>query len=180
MAEYSIVQDFNNYNSNLHNTIKMNQVLLNKESIYLIRDTITDFGESISTKNILTLEKINGKSFDKDIIEKIEDHAETIEDHASTLADYLVAINSNAGDIITMKNAQTAAAAATAAVDTKANNNTNRINLANNEIGAQNTLITNLSNNTVDNSNQITAIQSLINDWREILNEVPGISVPKL
>ena len=180
MAEYSIVQDFNMYNTNLHNTIKMNQVSLNKESIFLIRETITDFSESISTKNILTLEKINGKSFDEDIIEKIEDHAETIEDHASTLADYLVAINSNAGDIITMKNAQTAAAAATASVDTKANDNTNRINLANNEIGAQNTLITNLSNNTVDNSNQITAIISLLNDWRDILNKVPGINVPKL
>ena len=113
MAEYSIVQDFNKYNTNLHNTIRMNQVFLNKESLFLIRDIITGFSESISTKNILTLEKINGKSFDKDIIEKIEDHAETIEDHASTLADYLVAINSNAGDIITMKNAQTAAAAAT-------------------------------------------------------------------
>ena len=173
MAEYSIVQDFNKYNTNLHNTIRMNQVLLNKESIFLIRDTITNFSESISTKNILTLEKINGKSFQSDIIEKIEDHE-------STLADYLVAINSNAGDIITMKNAQTAAAAATASVDTKANDNTNRINLANNEIGAQNTLITNLSNNTVDNSNQITAIISLLNDWRDILNKVPGINVPKL
>ena len=50
MAEYSIVQDFNNYNSNLHITIKMNQVSLNKEPIFLIRDTITDFSESISTK----------------------------------------------------------------------------------------------------------------------------------
>ena len=49
MAEYSIVHDYNNYNSNLHNTIRLNQVLLNKESIFLIRDTITDFGESIST-----------------------------------------------------------------------------------------------------------------------------------
>ena len=68
MAEYSIVQDVNDYNSDLHNTIKMNQVLLNKESIFLIRDTITDFGESISTKKILTLETINDKSFDKDII----------------------------------------------------------------------------------------------------------------
>ena len=113
MAEYSIVQDFNNHNSNLHNTIKMNQVLLNKKSIFLIRDTITGFGESISTKNILTLEKIkNDKRFDKDIIGKIASHE-------STLADYLVAINSNAGDIITMKNAQTALDASTTAVTLK-------------------------------------------------------------
>ena len=78
MAEYSIVQDFNNYNSNLHNTIKMNQVSLNKESIFLIRETITDFGESISTKNILTLEKINGKSFEADIIGKINSQGSSI------------------------------------------------------------------------------------------------------
>ena len=173
MAEYSIVQDFNNYNSNLHNTIKMNQVSLNKESIFLIRDTITDFSESISTKNILTLETINDQSFDKDIIGKIATHE-------SKLADYLVAINSNAGDLITIKNAQTAAAAAVAAVDTKANNNATNINLQNNEIGAQNTLITNFTTNTADNSNQITAILSLLNDWREILNKVPGINVPKI
>ena len=81
MAEYSIVQDFNNYNSNLHNTIKMNQVSLNKESIFLIRDTITDFRESISTKNILTLEKINGKSFDTDIIDKITSHDKKLAAH---------------------------------------------------------------------------------------------------
>ena len=87
MAEYSIVHDYNNYNSNLHNTIRMNQVLLNKESIFLIRETITDFGESISTKNILTLEKINGKSFDKDIIGKIATHESTLADHVSTLED---------------------------------------------------------------------------------------------
>ena len=173
MAEYSIVQDFNKYNTNLHNTIKMNQVSLNKESIFLIRDTITDFSESISTKNILTLETINDKSFDTDIIDKITSHE-------SKLADYLVAINSNAGDLITIKNAQTAAAAAVAAVDTKANNNATNINLQNNEIGAQNTLITNFTTNTADNSNQITAILSLLNDWREILNKVPGINVPKI
>ena len=180
MAEYSIVQDYNNYNSDLHNTIRMNQVFLNKESLFLIRDTITNFSESISTKNILTLEKINGKSFDKDIIEKIEDHA-------STLADYLFAINSNSGDIITMKNEQTAAAAATAAVDTKANNNTNRINLANNEIGAQNTKYTDLTNQTIDNSNSITALTNSIislynglNKWRDIINKVPGVNVPKI
>lgn len=173
MAEYSIVQDFNMYNTNLHNTIKMNQVSLNKESIFLIRDTITDFSESISTKNILTLETINDKSFETDIIDKITSHE-------SKLADYLVAINSNAGDLITIKNAQTAAAAAVAAVDTKANNNATNINLQNNEIGAQNTLITNFTTNTADNSNQITAILSLLNDWREILNKVPGINVPKL
>ena len=173
MAEYSIVQDFNNYNTNLHNTIKMNQVSLNEESIFLIRDTITDFSESISTKNILTLETINDKSFETDIIDKITSHE-------SKLADYLVAINSNAGDLITIKNAQTAAAAAVAAVDTKANNNATNINLQNNEIGAQNTLITNFTTNTADNSNQITAILSLLNDWREILNKVPGINVPKI
>ena len=173
MAEYSIVQDFNMYNTNLHNTIKMNQVSLNKESIFLIRDTITDFSESISTKNILTLETINDKSFETDIIDKITSHE-------SKLADYLVAINSNAGDLITIKNAQTAAAAAVAAVDTKANNNATNINLQNNEIGAQNTLITNFTTNTADNSNQITEILSLLNDWREILNKVPGINVPKL
>ena len=173
MAEYSIVQDFNMYNTNLHNTIKMNQVSLNKESIFLIRDTITDFSESISTKNILTLETINDKSFETDIIDKITSHE-------SKLADYLVAINSNAGDLITIKNAQTAAAAAVAAVDTKANNNATNINLQNNEIGAQNTLITNFTTNTADNSNQITAILSLLNDWREILNKVPGINVPKI
>ena len=173
MAEYSIVQDFNKYNTNLHNTIKMNQVSLNKESIFLIRDTITDFSESISTKNILTLETINDKSFETDIIDKITSHE-------SKLADYLVAINSNAGDLITIKNAQTAAAAAVAAVDTKANNNATNINLQNNEIGAQNTLITNFTTNTADNSNQITAILSLLNDWRDILNKVPGINVPKL
>ena len=173
MAEYSIVQDFNMYNTNLHNTIKMNQVSLNKESIFLIRDTITDFSESISTKNILTLETINDKSFETDIIDKITSHE-------SKLADYLVAINSNAGDLITIKNAQTAAAAAVAAVDTKANNNATNINLQNNEIGAQNTLITNFTTNTADNSNQITAIISLLNDWRGILNKVPGINVPKL
>ena len=173
MAEYSIVQDFNMYNTNLHNTIKMNQVSLNKESIFLIRDTITDFSESISTKNILTLETINDKSFETDIIDKITSHE-------SKLADYLVAINSNAGDLITIKNAQTAAAAAVAAVDTKANNNATNINLQNNEIGAQNTLITNLTTNTADNSNQITAILSLLNEWREILNKVPGINVPKI
>ena len=173
MAEYSIVQDFNKYNTTLHNTIKMNQVSLNKESIFLIRDTITDFSESISTKKILTLETINDKSFDKDVIGKITSHE-------STLADYLVAINSNAGDLITIKNAQTAAAAALAAVDTKANDNNNRINLQNNEIGAQNTLITNFTTRTSDNSDQITAIQSLLNDWRDILNKVPGINVPKL
>ena len=173
MAEYSIVQDFNNYNSNLHNTIKMNQVSLNKESIFLIRDTITDFRESISTKNILTLEKINGKSFDTDIIDKITSHDKK-------LADYLVAINSNNGELITIKNAQTAAAAATSAVDAKANNNTNQINLQNNEIGAQNALITSFTTSTADNSNQITAIISLLNDWRDILNKVPGINVPKL
>ena len=79
-----------------------------------------------------------------------------------------------------MKNAQTTAAAATAAVDAKANNNINQINLQNNEIGAQNTLITNFTTRTSDNSDQITAIQSLLNDWRTILNKVPGISVPKL
>jgi hypothetical protein len=151
----------------------MNQVLLNKESIFLIRDTITNFSESISTKKILTLETINDKSFDKDVIEKITSHEKT-------LADYLVAIQSNAGDIISIKNAQTAAAAATAAVDTKANNNATNINLQNNEIGAQNTLITNFTTNTADNSNQITAILSLLNDWREILNKVPGINVPKI
>ena len=173
MAEYSIVQDFNMYNTNLHNTIKMNQVSLNKESIFLIRDTITDFSESISTKNILTLETINDKSFETDIIDKITSHE-------SKLADYLVAINSNAGDLITIKNAQTAAAAAVAAVDTKANNNATNINLQNNEIGAQNTLITNFTTNTADNSNQITAILSLLNDWRDILNKVPGINVPKI
>jgi len=110
MAEYSIVQDFNNYNSNLHNTIKMNQVLLNKESLFLIRNTITDFSESISTKNILTLETINDKSFDTDIIDKITSHDKK-------LTDYAVAINSNNGEIISIKNAQTAAAAATKAVD---------------------------------------------------------------
>ena len=187
MAEYSIVQDFNMYNTNLHNTIKMNQVSLNKESIFLIRESITDFGESISTKNILTLEKINGKSFDKDIIEKIEDHAETIEDHASTLADYLFAINTNNESIIGIKNAQTAAAAATAAVDSKTNDNTNRINLANNEIGAQKPKYTNLTNQTTDNSNSITALSdSLIslynglNDWRGIINQIPGVNVSKL
>ena len=180
MAEYSIVQDFNKYNTTLHNTIKMNQVSLNKESIFLIRETITDFGESISTKNILTLEKINGKSFDKDIIEKIEDHTETLEDHASTIEDYLVAISTNNESIIAIKNAQTAAAAAVAAVDTKANDNANNINLQNNEIGAQNALITSFTTSTADNSNQITAIISLLNDWRGILNKVPGINVPKL
>ena len=79
-----------------------------------------------------------------------------------------------------MKNSQTAAASATAAVGTKANNNTNRINLGNNEIGAQNTLITNFTTRTSDNSDQITAIRSLLNDWRVFLNKVPGISVPKL
>ena len=173
MAEYSIDQDTNNYNRNLHNTIKMNQVLLNKESIFLIRDTITDFGESISTKKILTLETINDKSFDKDIIGKIATHE-------SKLAGYLVAINSNAGDIITMKNSQTAADAVAAAVNTKADNNTNQINLQNDEIGAQNTLITSFTTSTCDNSDQITAIQTLLNDWRTILNKVPGISVPKL
>ena len=173
MAEYSIVQDFNNYNSNIYNTIKMNQVSLNKESIFLIRDTITDFSESISTKKILTLETINDKSFDEDVIKKITSHEKT-------LADYLVAITTNAGELITMKNAQTAAAAAVAAVDTKANNNATNINLQNNEIGAQNTLITNFTTNTADNSNQITAILSLLNDWREILNKVPGINVPKI
>ena len=180
MAEYSIVQDFNKYNTNLHNTIKMNQVSLNKESIFLIRDTITDFSESISTKNILTLEKINCKSFDKDIIEKIEDRASTIDD-------YIVAISTNNEAIIAMKNAQTAAAAATAAVDTKANNNTNRINLANNEIGAQNTKYTDLTNQTIDNSNSITALTNSIislynglNKWRDIINKVPGVNVPKI
>ena len=70
--------------------------------------------------------------------------------------------------------------AATAAVDTKANNNTNQINLQNNEIGAQNALITSFTTSTSDNSDQITAIQSLLNDWRTILNKVPGINVPKL
>jgi len=180
MAEYSIVHDYNNYNSNLHNTIRMNQVLLNKESIFQIRETITDLGESISTKNILTLEKINGKSFDKGIIEKIATHESTLADHVSTLEDYLVAINTNNESIIGIKNAQTAAAAATAAVDSKANDNTNRINLANNEIGAQNTLITNFTTNTSDNSDQITEILSLLNEWREILNKVPGINVPKI
>ena len=151
MAEYSIDKDINNYNRNLHNTIKMNQVLLNKESIFLIRDTITDFGESISTKKILTLETINVKSLDLDIIWKIATHE-------SKLAGYLVALNSNAGDIITMKNAQTAADAVAAAVNTKADNNTNQINLQNDEIGAQNTIITSITTSTSDNSDQITAI----------------------
>ena len=151
----------------------MNQVLLNKESIFLIRDAITDFGESISTKKISTLETINDKSFDKDIIEKITSHEKT-------LADYLVAINSNAGDIITMKNAQTAADAVASAINTKADNNTNQIHLQNNEIGAQNDLITCFTSSTSDNSDQITAIRSLLNDWRTILNKVPGINVPKL
>ena len=181
MAEYSIVQDYNNYNSNLHNTIRMNQVFLNTESLFLIRDTITNFSESISTKNILALEKINGKSFDKDIIGKIATHESTLDDHESTLEDFLVAINTNNEAIIAITNTQTAAAAATEAVDTKANNNTNRINLANNEIGAQNTLITNLTTNTSDNSNQITALQTVLNEWREIINSIPGIpNVPKL
>ena len=173
MAEYSIVQDFNNYNSSLHNTIKMNQVLLNKESIFLIRDTITDFGESISTKNILTLEKINGKSFETDIIDKITSHEKK-------LGEYLEGIKANVDDIIAIKNAQTAALAATNAVDAKTNDNTNRINLQSNEIGAQNALYTNLTSSTADSSNQITAIQTLLNDWRTILNKVPGINVPKL
>ena len=77
----------------------MNQFLLNKESVYQIRDAITDFGESISTKTILALEKINDKSFDKDIIGKIASHE-------STLADYLVNLQTNSSDIITMKNAR--------------------------------------------------------------------------
>ena len=57
-------------------------------------------------------------------------------------------MQSNAGDLITIKNAQTAAAAAVAAVDTKANNNATNINLQNNEIGSQNTLITNFTTST--------------------------------
>ena len=174
MAEYSIVQDFNRYNTNLHNTIKMNQVSLNKQSIFIIRDTITDFSESISTKKILTLETINDKSFDTDIIGKITKHEKT-------LADYLVAIGTNNESIIGIKNAQTAAAAATNAVDKKTNDNTNLINLQNNEIGAQNDKFTNLTNSTTDNSNQITAIQNLLNAWRDIINDIPGIpNVPKL
>ena len=55
MAEYLIVQDFNNYKSNHHSTIKMNQNLLNKESPFLMRDITTKFGNSISTTNILKL-----------------------------------------------------------------------------------------------------------------------------
>ena len=165
----------------------MNQVLLNKEPLFLIRDTITKFSDSISTKIILTLEKINGKSFDKDIIEKIASHESTLADHVSTLEDYLFAINTNNESIIGIKNAQTAAAAATAAVDSKANDNTNRINLANNEIGAQTTKYTILTNQTTDNSNSITALSNSIislysglNKWRDIINSAPGVNVPKL
>ena len=55
MEKYLIVQDFNNYKSNHHSTIKMNQNLLNKESLFLMRDIITKFGNSISTTNILKL-----------------------------------------------------------------------------------------------------------------------------
>ena len=120
MAEYSIVHDYNNYNSNLHNTIRMNQVLLNKESIFLIRDTITNFSESISTKNILTLEKINGKSFQSDIIDKISSQGTSI----GSLNSQLTTAKENIGNAQTaITNLQTA----TANNATSSNNNANAV-----------------------------------------------------
>ena len=120
MAEYSIVHDYNNYNSNLHNTIRMNQVLLNKESLFLIRDIITDFSESISTKNILTLEKINGKSFQSDIIDKISSQGTSI----GSLNSQLTTAKENIGNAQTaITNLQTA----TANNATSSNNNANAV-----------------------------------------------------
>ena len=120
MAEYSIVHDYNNYNSNLHNTIRMNQVLLNKESLFLIRDIITGFSESISTKNILTLEKINGKSFQSDIIDKISSQGTSI----GSLNSQLTTAKENIGNAQTdIVNLQTA----TANNATSSNNNANAV-----------------------------------------------------
>ena len=152
MAEYSIVQDFNKYNTNLHNTIKMNQVSLNKESIFLIRETITDFGESISTKNIQTLEKINGKSFQSDIIDKISSQGTGI----GTLNSQLRAVQENIGtaqaSIGTVQTAITNLQTATTTNATSANTNANSVN----------------------------TIVSFINTMRKILNELPGIDIDKL
>ena len=173
MAEYSIVQDFNNYNSNLHNTIKMNQVLLNKESIFLIRDTITDFSESISTKNILTLEKINGKSFDTDIIGKITSQGSginTLQSQVSTAKQDII----NLGSSINLTNTNVAD------LNTKTDDNNNRINLQTNDLGTQNNTITAIGDSTTDNSNSITALIFTVNKIINIINKVPGNNIPKI
>ena len=108
----------------------MNQILLNEKSICLIRDTITEFGESISTKKIPTLVKINDKNFDTNIIGKITSHE-------TTLARRVSQLQTNSSDVITLKNSNTSTNTNIATLNTKADANTNNINLQNNEIGAQ-------------------------------------------
>ena len=103
-----------------------------------------------------------------------------IASHESTLPAHLVHLQSNSSDLITLENAKTAADSSLASLNTKTDDNTNRINIQNGEIRAQNDVITNLTSSTADNSNQITALQTLLNDWRVVINKVPGFNLPKL